>query len=153
MGTRRRAEAGPSPDTGADRTRVYSPAVSRVRVATPVAQSLKQRGGVRLEQQDLDPILAVSVPRPRKSSSQEQPAVDAAARLDSARIAVRKGACTRGYRTPVTAGLTPYPNPNAPPDADHTCTQASKDTGGCGEFESRRSSYLTVHTAGANDPR
>ena len=29
---------------------------------------------------------------------------------------------------------------DAPPDADHTRTQASKDTGGCGEFESRRSS-------------
>ena len=31
--------------TGADRTRVYSPAVSRVRVATPAAQPLMQRGG------------------------------------------------------------------------------------------------------------
>ena len=59
--------------TGADRTRVYSPAVSRVRVATPVAQSLKQRGGVRLEQQDLDPILAVSVPLPRKSDRRSTP--------------------------------------------------------------------------------
>ena len=59
--------------TGADRTRVYSPAVSRVRVATPVAQSLERRGGVRLEQQDLDPILAVSVPRPRKSDRRSTP--------------------------------------------------------------------------------
>ena len=46
----------------------------------------------------------------------------------------------------MTAGLTPYSNPTAPPDADHTRTQASKDTGGCGEFESRRSSYISATT-------
>ena len=73
--------------TGADRTRVYSPAVSRVRVATPAARSLKQRGGVRVAQQDLDPILAVSVPRPRKSDRRSTPPRVC---LDSAREAVRK---------------------------------------------------------------
>ena len=73
--------------TGADRTRVYSPAVSRVRVATPVAQSLKQRGGVRLEQQPR-PHTGGLGPPPSVGAMghglfpHERPAVDAAARLE-----------------------------------------------------------------------
>ena len=86
--------------TGADRTRVYSPAVSRVRVATPAAQSLEQRGGCAPGSVRLDPILAVSVPRPRKSDRRSTPPRDG-----TALATVRKDAYPEGNRTSVTAGV------------------------------------------------
>ena len=123
--------------TGADRTRVYSPAVSRVRSPLrPPGRS--NRGGV-LARQDSTPYWQSQSPVPARATGGRRRRA-----FGQCPNCPRKGACTRGYRTPVTAGLTPYPNPNAPPDADHTCTQASKDTGGCGEFESRRSSYISA---------
>ena len=80
--------------TGADRTRVYSPAVSRVRVATPAAQSLERREGIASK---LDPILAVYAPRPRKSDRRSTPPRDGTG--PGCRAYSSKGAC----ETPVTA--------------------------------------------------
>jgi len=121
------------------------PAVSRARVATPAAQSLKQKGGCAPGSVRLDPVLAVSVPRPRKSDRRSTPP-----RVGLTALATpRKDARTRRCCTPVTAGIIAYSDPNAPPGADHARTQASKDTGGCGEFESRRSSYISPRPPGA----
>ena len=73
MGTRRIGRRPGRRLTGDDHTRVHFSSCLTRPVATPAAQSLKQRGGVRLEQQDLDPILAVSVPLPRKSDRRSTP--------------------------------------------------------------------------------
>ena len=122
MGTRRIGRRPGRRLTGDDHTRVHFSSCLTRPVATPAAQSLKQRGGRALR---------AARPRPHTGSlsppsPQERPAVDAATRLDSAREAVRKGACTRGYRTPVSAGLIPYPNPARRPTSTRL---ASKDTG------------------------
>ena len=120
MGTRRRAEAGPSPDWRRSHPGVLSSYLTRPgrHSGRPDAQA---EGGLRARKRQTRPRTGGLGP----PSPQERPAVDAAARLDSAREAVRKGACTRGYRTPVTAGLTPYPNPTRRPTSTRL---ASKDT-------------------------
>ena len=123
--------------TGADRTRVYSPAISRARSPLrPAAQSLERRGGVRLEQQDLDPILAVSVPLPRKSDRRSTPPrVWTVLELPCVRTHTLAG------RTSVTAGLTPYPNPTRRPTSTRL---ASKDT----ELVSPNTVYIRERVSG-----
>ena len=83
---------------------------------------VEQSRGVRSELQ----------PRPRTGGLSpltplDWPMIGAAARVDSAREAVRKDARhPGGCRTSVTAGLTPYPNPTRRPTSTR---MASKDAG------------------------
>ena len=95
-----RAETGPSPDWRRSHPGAF----------LQLSHASGRHSGRPVAQTEGGRALRAARPRPHTGSlsppsPQERPAVDAAARLDSAREAVRKGACTRGYRTPVTAGI------------------------------------------------
>ena len=117
-----RAETEPSPDWRRSHSGVFLQLSWRDRSPLRSPGRVEQSRGVRLELQ----------PRPRTGGLSpltplDWPMIGAAARVDSAREAVRKDARhPGGCRTSVTAGLTPYSNPTRRPTSTRL---ASKDAG------------------------